>query len=115
CVELIGTTPTFPAYGWWTQVAGDNTATIEDVNAATTSACGLALNESAFVWNVYNGSCSNGNTTDTLWFYIYDSQVAPAYAGEDTAYCDPGTVNHQLMGSPVSGTIAGLAVGTWTG
>lgn len=115
CVELIGTTPTFPAYGWWTQIAGDNTATIEDVNAATTSACGLALNESAFVWNVYNGSCSNGNTTDTLWFYIYDSQVAPAYAGEDAAYCDPGTVNHQLMGSPVSGTIAGLAVGTWTG
>jgi gliding motility-associated-like protein len=115
CVELIGTTPTFPAYGWWTQIAGDNTATIEDESASTTSACGLALNETAFVWNVYNGTCSNGNTTDTLWFYIYDSQVAVANAGGDAAYCDPGTVDHQLIGSAVSGTIAGLAVGTWTG
>ena len=115
CVDLQGSLPIAPAYGWWTQIAGDSIATIADTSSAITSACGLALNETAFVWNVYNGTCANGNTTDTLWFYIYDPQVAAADAGLDTAYCDPDMINHQLHGSEVTGTIEGLAVGTWSG
>jgi len=115
CVDLQGSEPTFPAYGWWTQIAGDNQADIEDVNSSSTSACGLALNESAFVWHVYNGNCSNGNSTDTLWFYIYDSQVAAANAGKDVVYCDPDVVSHELQGSELVGTVQGLATGTWTG
>jgi len=115
CVGLQGSVPTAPAYGWWEQIAGDNVATITDATSNNTTACGLALNESAFVWHVYNGACSNGNSTDTIWFFIYDSQVAAANAGIDAAYCDPDVISHQLQGSELIGTVQGLATGTWTG
>ncbi len=115
CVDLEGSEPIFPAYGWWEQIAGDNIAVIGDVNSSSTMACDLALYETAFVWNVYNGACSNSNTTDTLWYYIYDSAVAAANAGPDAFYCDPELVSHQLEGSAVTGTVQGLATGVWTG
>lgn len=114
CVNLIGSQPIFPAYGWWEQIAGDLTATIDDTSSAITTACGLALNESAFVWHIYNGPCDNGLTSDTVWFYIYDSMVGVASAGEDTAFC--GTLSqYQLEGSTLVGSVAGLATGQWTG
>lgn len=115
CVNLQGSAPTAPAYGWWTQIAGDNTADIADASSNTTTACGLALNESAFVWHVYNGACNNSNTTDTVWFYIYDSQISAANAGKDAVYCDPDEISHLLEGSELVGTVQGLATGEWTG
>ncbi len=114
CVDLQGSVPLYPAYGWWEQIAGDVTSTIADTSASTTTACGLALNESAFVWHVYNGSCANGISSDTVWFYIYDSEVASAYAGKDTLFC--GEVDsYTLQGSDLVGSINGLANGVWTG
>lgn len=115
CVDLQGSAPLAPAYGWWEQIAGDNITDITDSSSFTTTACNLALNETAFVWHVYNGACNNSLTTDTLWFYIYDAQIASADAGEDAFYCDPDMVNHQLVGSGITGTIQGLATGQWTG
>jgi gliding motility-associated-like protein len=114
CVDLIGSQPIFPAYGWWEQIAGDITSDIADSTSAVTTACGLALNETAFVWHIYNGPCDNGLTSDTLWFYIYDSAVGVADAGKDTSFC--GIVDeYQLQGSTLVGSIAGLATGEWTG
>jgi gliding motility-associated-like protein len=114
CVDLIGSSPIYPAYGWWEQIAGDITSTIADTSSSTTTACGLALNESAYVWHVYNGSCANGMSSDTVWFYIYDSQVAAAFGGKDTLFC--GEVDaFTMQGSAPVGTIDGLATGVWTG
>jgi gliding motility-associated-like protein len=114
CVNLIGSEPIFPAYGWWEQIAGDITSEINDTSSATTTACNLALNETAFVWHVYNGPCDNGLTSDTLWFYIYDSSVGIANADKDTSFC--GTIaEYQLQGSTLVGNIEGLATGAWTG
>ncbi len=114
CVNLIGSIPIPPAYGWWEQIAGDVMATINDSLSFATTACGLALNESAFVWHVYNGPCANGISSDTLWFYIYDSQVGMADAGTDTAFCG-ALDSYPLDGSQLVGSVNGLATGTWTG
>lgn len=114
CLNLTGSQPIFPAYGWWEQIAGDITADIADSTSATTTACGFALNESAFVWHIYNGPCDNGLTSDTVWFYIYDSTVGVAEAGKDTSFC--GVVSsYELEGSSLVGSIQGLATGEWTG
>lgn len=113
CVDLIGSLPTFPAFGWWEQIAGDNIATIADTASNITTACGLGLNESAFVWHVYNGDCANALSTDTIWFYIYDSQVAAANAGPDVSFCGSQDV-YTLEGSQLVGTVSGLATGLWT-
>ena len=114
CIALNGSQPIFPAYGWWEQIAGDVTSTIADTSAANTTACGFALNESAFVWHIYNGPCANSITSDTVWFYVYDSMVSAADAGKDTAFC--GIVGEfQLQGSTLIGSIEGLANGEWTG
>lgn len=111
CVDLIGSQPSFPAFGWWEQIAGDNVADIADTSAFGTSACGLALNESAFVWNVANGAC-NALSSDTIWFYIYDSAIAGANAGADTAFCGEQSI-FQTSGSQLTGTVTGLASGLW--
>jgi len=111
CVDLIGTLPTYPAYGWWEQIAGDNVATIADTSSSGTTACGLSLNESAFVWYIYNGSCG-AVSSDTIWFYIYDSAIANANAGADTAFCGEQSI-FQTAGSQLTGTVAGLATGQW--
>jgi gliding motility-associated-like protein len=112
CVDLIGTMPTYPAYGWWEQIAGDSVATIADTSAFGTTACGLALNESAFAWFIYNGSCE-AVSSDTVWFYIYDGNIANANAGLDTAFCGPQSL-YETAGSQLTGTIQGLATGLWT-
>jgi gliding motility-associated-like protein len=111
CVDLIGTLPTYPAYGWWEQIAGDNVATIADTSSSGTTTCGLSLNESAFVWYIYNGSCG-AVSSDTIWFYIYDSAIANANAGADTAFCGEQSI-FQTAGSQLTGTVAGLATGQW--
>jgi gliding motility-associated-like protein len=112
CVDLIGTVPNYPAYGWWEQIAGDSMAFVADTSASTTTACGLAINESAFVWHIYNGAC-NPLSSDTIWFYIYDSAIANASAGADTSFCGEQSI-FETNGSQLTGTIAGLASGVWT-
>lgn len=114
CVDLIGSSTLPPAYGWWEQIAGDIDSDIADSTSNITTACGLALNESAFVWTVYNGACPNSLTADTVWYYIYDSQVAQAFAGNDSSFCGE-QVSFTLQGSQLVGTVSGLATGYWTG
>jgi gliding motility-associated-like protein len=114
CVDLIGSSTLPPAFGWWEQIAGDITSDIADSTLNITTACNLALNESAFAWSVYNGACPNSLTSDTVWFYIYDSQVAVADAGKDSSFCGE-QVAYQLQGSGLVGTVNGLAAGFWTG
>ncbi|MEN9639115.1 MAG: hypothetical protein RLZZ262_983, partial [Bacteroidota bacterium] len=112
CIDLIGTQPTYPAFGWWDQIAGDNVAVIGDSTLFGTTACGLALNESAFVWHINNGVC-NQLSTDTIWIYIYDSEISSAFAGADTAFCGEQSI-FQTAGSQLTGTVAGMASGLWT-
>ncbi|MFM9984934.1 MAG: PKD domain-containing protein [Flavobacteriales bacterium] len=111
-VDLTGSTPIEPAYGWWEQIAGDNVTVIADSTSSSTTASGLALNETAFVWHIYNGPCDNGTTSDTIWFYISDPDVSAAYAGKDTTFCGAQDLL-QLQGSNLVGSIAGLATGEW--
>ncbi len=112
-VSLIGNEPTYPAYGYWEQIAGDSIAVIADTSSFNTTASNIALNETAFVWFVYNGPCSNGLTSDTLWFYVNDSDVSDAYAGKDTTFC--GAVDlFEMDASELVGSVQGPATGEWT-
>lgn len=108
-VQLAGNAPIFPAFGTWTQIAGDTLVTFTDIHDPQAVTSAPALNESAFVWTLYNGSCDNGLTSDTLWIYVNSSAVANANAGADQAYCGAQDII-QLSGS----TPIGLAVGTWS-
>lgn len=112
-VDLVGNAPTYPGYGWWEQIAGDSISIIADSTLATTTASNIPLNETAFVWHIYNGSCANSISTDTIWFYVYDSAVSDAFAGRDTSFCGEQDL-YDLDGSELVGTINGLATGTWT-
>ncbi|MBL7942642.1 MAG: gliding motility-associated C-terminal domain-containing protein, partial [Flavobacteriales bacterium] len=108
-IQLDANQPIFPAYGTWTQIAGDVTVTFSDVNDPQATTSSPALNESAFVWTVYNGACANGITTDTVWVYVNSSDVADADAGEDQLYC-----GIQDIVQLDANTAIGLALGTWT-
>jgi gliding motility-associated-like protein len=112
-IDLVGNEPTYPGYGWWEQIAGDSICVIADSSSATTTATNIPLNETAFVWHIYNGSCANSISTDTVWFYVYDSEVSEAYAGNDTSFCGEQDL-YALDGSELVGTVNGLANGIWT-
>ncbi|MFN0033169.1 MAG: PKD domain-containing protein [Flavobacteriales bacterium] len=112
-IDLVGNAATSPAYGWWEQIAGDSIAVIADTSANITTATNIALNETAFVWHIYNGACDNSHTTDTIWFFVNDSEVANADAGKDTTFCGEQAL-FQLNGSELVGTVQGPATGLWT-
>jgi len=108
-VQLDGNTPITPAYGTWTQIAGDTNVTFSDPNDPNATTSAPALNESAFVWTVYNGACDNGITTDTMWIYVNSSAVTDANAGPDQEFCGLQNIVQMQASSAV-----GLAVGTWS-
>ena len=56
-IFLAGNTPTFPATGTWSLVAG--AGLFEDVSYPTSKVVGLSIGSNTFVWTVDNGPCNN--------------------------------------------------------
>jgi gliding motility-associated-like protein len=105
---LEANSPIFPAIGTWEILTGSgDIADVNDPNSALNNP-GLGIN--ILVWEIYNGPCANGFTSDTLFIYVNDINVAQADAGEDQFYCGE-VASLQLEGSV---TIGNTATGLWT-
>lgn len=94
-----------PGVGTWQVVSG--TGTVTDINDPNSSVTGLSLGVNALVWELNYATC--GSPTDTLEIIVYDSSLAPAFAGDDQAFCAPTSA------SVLDATaVAQPAFGTWT-
>lgn len=105
---LTGNTPAPPAIGTWSVISGN--VNILEPNNPTSTVDNFSLGENILIWQIYNGPCSNGLTTDTLSIFVNDASIADANAGPDQFYCGPVS-ELQLEGSE---TIGNTATGQWT-
>lgn len=78
-----------PATGSWTIVSG--TATITDPSSPTTTVTGLVVGTLVLQWNIDNGPCTNGNTSDQVVIEVFDHTAPDAAAGPDQSLCTPIT------------------------
>lgn len=106
---MAGSAVVFPAVGTWTILSG--TGTIVDPNDPNTTINGLGVGVITVEWSVYNGSCTNSLTSDTLIITLYDGTNPLADAGPDQELCTPDgtTTGTNLQGS----NVIFPAVGTW--
>lgn len=104
---LTGSSLTFPATGLWSLTGG--TGNIVDNTASVTNVTGLTVGENIFVWEVSNGPCANGITTDTVSIFIFDETNANANAGLDQELCTPDDSTSMAADIPQF-----PAIGTWT-
>ena len=106
-INLSGNTPTFPAFGTWSQIEG--AGLFADVNDPTSLVVGLAIGNNTFVWTVDNGPCANPITTDTVTVILYSDSTDAPNAGPDLEICLPlDMVNLQAVAPTPP------ADGTWT-
>jgi len=104
---MAGSPLTFPARGTWTLVSGQGT--IDNANDPNTIITGLGLGVNVFRWEVYNGPCANGTTSDEVTIVLFDANAPPADAGPDQELCAPDDATTITGNTPV-----GAATGTWT-
>jgi gliding motility-associated-like protein len=104
---MAGSAITFPAVGTWTLISGSGD--IADPNDPNTEITNLGLGVNEFQWEVYNGSCPNGLTSDIVTITLFDAQAPAADAGPDQELCFPDDVATITGNAPV-----GAAAGTWT-
>lgn len=104
---MDGSAVIFPAVGTWTLISGQGI--IADANDPQTAITGLGLGNNIFQWEVYNGSCANGLTSDQVTITLFDAQAPPADAGPDQEFCAPTSTATISGNTPV-----GAAIGTWT-
>lgn len=97
----------FPGSGSWSLFSGSGT--IIDTNSAVTSITGLTIGENIFVWEVDNGPCLSGITSDTVSIFIFDENAPVADAGIDQEICTPLDSVMMAANTPVF-----PAIGTWT-
>lgn len=113
-VFMAGSSLIFPATGTWTLVSGGGVPV--DANDPGTMIIDLAVGANVFQWQVSNGPCPNGLTTDQVTITLYSDTTAAANAGPDLETCLPLT-DVQLQGemppAPATGTWSVIA-GTGT-
>nr|MDQ3100530.1 gliding motility-associated C-terminal domain-containing protein [Bacteroidota bacterium] len=106
-VFMAGSDMIFPASGTWTLISG--TGTPIDANDPGTMIAGLSEGVNIFQWEVSNGPCPIGLTTDLVQITVYGDTTAAANAGPDMETCIPITTV-QLQGEDPPAP----AQGTWT-
>lgn len=105
--SLSGNSPAFPATGTWTLVQG--TGTIASPNDPNTQVTGLSIGENIFEWEMSNGPCANGISTDQVSIFIFDENNPVADAGPDQAICTP------ITSTTMDGNVPTFpAIGTWS-
>ena len=107
--NLAGNTPTAPAVGTWTVIAGSGA--FANANLPTTSVSGLSLGTNTFRWTVNNGPCPGAVTFDEITIVVFPVSQPTVNAGPDQSFCFTST--------PISATLAGSAItapgtGLWT-
>lgn len=106
---MAGSSVIAPAVGTWSLVSGGGSIT--DPNDPNTTITGLPVGVNVFEWEVDNGSCATGITTDQVVITVYDATVPVANAGPDREICVPTFPNQVGM---TASTVAAPGVGTWT-
>ncbi len=102
---LQATPAIFPAFGTWELVSGSGT--LLNPNDPNTAVTGLELGANTFVWTLNNAPCENGNNSDEVTIFVFEEGIAPAFAGEDQAFCSPvssTTLTASSLNSPNTGT-----------
>jgi len=105
--NLSGNLPTFPGLGTWTQIEGFGT--INNANNPNSPVSNLSLGDNCFVWEMYNGPCSNSNSSDTLCIKVFDPESPSSDAGEDIDICSTTSSISLAASVPIYPSI-----GTWT-
>ncbi len=97
----------FPATGTWTLVSGNGSAV--DPGDPNTMITGMLEGVNIFQWEVSNGPCPNGVTSDVVEVIVYGDTTAAADAGPDLQTCIPiTTMQLQAVAPPAP------AIGTWS-
>ncbi|MCL4283143.1 MAG: gliding motility-associated C-terminal domain-containing protein [Flavobacteriales bacterium] len=84
---LSGSPVSFPATGTWVLVSGQGT--FADPSDPGTAVSGLGVGVNVFEWQVNNGPCGAGITTDQVTITLFDLNAPPAAAGPDQSFCTP--------------------------
>ncbi|HQW86356.1 MAG TPA: gliding motility-associated C-terminal domain-containing protein, partial [Flavobacteriales bacterium] len=104
---MFASSPVAPALGLWTLISG--TGTLADPTSPFTAVTDLGLGETVFEWTIDNGAC--GSTSDQMSFFVFNSALAAADAGEDQEFCQHQFTGTALDAEPV---FDDLATGAWT-
>ncbi|MBK9274716.1 MAG: gliding motility-associated C-terminal domain-containing protein [Flavobacteriales bacterium] len=104
---MFASSPVAPAVGLWTLISG--TGTLADPTSPFTAVTDLGLGETVFEWTIDNGAC--GSTSDQMSFFVYNSALAAADAGEDQEFCQHQFTGTALDAEPV---FDALATGAWS-
>jgi hypothetical protein len=100
--------PGVSAIGTWEILQGN--ATITNINNATATVSNLGIGVNVFEWNIDNGPCPGGATSDQMTITVYNQNAPGANAGPDQQFCSAGFVSATLAGNQA----ASPATGTWT-
>ncbi|NQX90647.1 MAG: IgGFc-binding protein, partial [Flavobacteriales bacterium] len=100
--------PTTAATGTWEIIQGN--AVIFNINDPNAQVVNIGIGENIFEWNIENGPCPGGETSDQMIIFVYDENHPPSDAGEDQEFCDTDFTEATLSGSePII-----PAIGTWS-
>src|SRR5690606_38934196 len=113
-VFMAGSLLIAPATGTWHLVSGSGIPV--DANDPGTMITQLEVGENIFEWEVSNGPCVNGLTSDQVSIIVYSDSTAASNAGPDLQTCLPLTtvqLDGEMPPAPAEGTwsvIAGTGI-----
>lgn len=105
---MAANNPGFDGTGTWSITTG--TATIANINLYNTAVSNLAIGVNTFVWNIANGPCTGGETSDAMTISVFNANHPAANAGADQTACQGSFSSLTLTGS----TPLVPATGQWT-
>ena len=99
-----------PGVGTWTLISGAG-GTIVDPNDPLTDIINLPLGVHVYEWEVDNGACFGGLTSNQMTITVFAGHNLDAFAGPDQEICIPTFPNTITMAGSI---VFFPAVGTWT-
>ncbi|MFK7755457.1 MAG: gliding motility-associated C-terminal domain-containing protein [Flavobacteriales bacterium] len=106
---MTASVPTPPAQGTWITVFGSepDISNVNDPNAVMND---FGFGETQLIWQINNGPCENGITTDTISIFHFDSEESDAFAGIDQDFCD---IPDKLL-LEANNVVGQTAIGSWS-
>jgi gliding motility-associated-like protein len=100
--------PGTTATGTW-EITGGN-ATIANINANNAVVSNLGIGVNTFRWNISNGPCAGGDTSDEMIIFVYNANHPAANTSPDQTVCQGS-----FSSLPISATVAQVpATGQWS-